>query len=213
MVIMSVLVLGGVVVVRRLTVGDVRRANIPERYWDVRFSAIPEGLEYREKVGKYLSDLPDMLDKGIGLYLWSLQNSTGKTSIATLVIKQALRHRKTAFFEESGRLKNLLIKGDNFEEGVTIENRVLNVDVLVIDDIGKEYRTQSGFAENQLETIVRARVQNMKTTIMTGNVHPKDLKNIYSEDFSALLRESMVQLNIVGHDFRAERERELRSLL
>lgn len=213
MVIMSVLVLGGVVVVRRLTVGDVRRANIPERYWNVRFSEIPEGLEYREKVGKYLSDLPDMLDKGIGLYLWSLQNSTGKTSIATLVIKQALRHRKTAFFEESGRLKNLLIKGDNFEEGVTIENRVLNVDVLVIDDIGKEYRTQSGFAENQLETIVRARVQNMKTTIMTGNVHPKDLKNIYSEDFSALLRESMVQLNIVGHDFRAERERELRSLL
>lgn len=199
--------------VRRLTVGDVRRANIPERYWNVRFSEIPEGLEYREKVGKYLSDLPDMLDKGIGLYLWSLQNSTGKTSIATLVIKQALRHRKTAFFEESGRLKNLLIKGDNFEEGVTIENRVLNVDVLVIDDIGKEYRTQSGFAENQLETIVRARVQNMKTTIMTGNVHPKDLKNIYSEDFSALLRESMVQLNIVGHDFRAERERELRSLL
>lgn len=213
MVIMSVLVLGGVVVVRRLTVGDVRRANIPERYWNVRFSEIPEGLDYREKVGKYLSDLPDMLDKGIGLYLWSLQNSTGKTSIATLVIKQALRHRKTAFFEESGRLKNLLIKGDNFEEGVTIENRVLNVDVLVIDDIGKEYRTQSGFAENQLETIVRARVQNMKTTIMTGNVHPKDLKNIYSEDFSALLRESMVQLNIVGHDFRAERERELRSLL
>lgn len=199
--------------VRRLTVGDVRRANIPERYWNVRFSEIPEGLDYREKVGKYLSDLPDMLDKGIGLYLWSLQNSTGKTSIATLVIKQALRHRKTAFFEESGRLKNLLIKGDNFEEGVTIENRVLNVDVLVIDDIGKEYRTQSGFAENQLETIVRARVQNMKTTIMTGNVHPKDLKNIYSEDFSALLRESMVQLNIVGHDFRAERERELRSLL
>lgn len=198
---------------RRLTIGDLRRSNVPERYWKVKFSEIPEGLEYKEKVGKYLSSLSKMMDEGIGLYLWSTENSTGKTAIAVLAIKQALRMGKTAFFEESGMLKQALMAKAEFDENTSLEQRILGVDLLVIDDLGKEYRTSSGFAENQLETIVRARVQRLKTTIMTSNVHPKELKKLYSEDFSALMRESMIQLNVRGYDFRAAKEKLLRNLL
>ena len=107
----------------------------------------------------------------------------------------------------------MLINKEQFEEGTSIEERMMMVDVLILDDIGKEYRTSSGYAENVIETLVRARVQKVKTTIMTGNVHPKDMKKIYSEDFSALLKESVVPVNVTGYDFREARAKALSKLL
>ena len=198
---------------RKLTIGDVRRANLPERYWEASLNVIPDWLVYKPKVEKYLGSILEMLDQGIGLYLWSTENGTGKTSIASLIAKEALRYGKTVFFEESSRLKGMLINKEQFEEGTSIEARMMMVDVLILDDIGKEYRTSSGYVENVIETLVRARVQKVKTTIMTGNVHPKDMQKIYSEDFSALLKESVVPVNVTGHDFREARAKALSKLL
>lgn len=198
---------------RKLTVGDMKRARVPERYWESSLNTIPDHLVYKPKVEKYLGSILEMLDQGIGLYLWSTENGTGKTNIASLVAKEALRYGKTVFFEESSRLKTMLINKEQFEEGLSIEARIEMVDLLILDDIGKEYRTNSGYAENALETLLRSRVQKVRTTILTGNVHPKELQKIYSEDFSALLKESMIPINIVGHDFREERARLLAKLL
>lgn len=198
---------------RKLTIGDVKRANLPERYWEASLNAIPDWLVYKPKVEKYLGSILEMLDQGIGLYLWSTENGSGKTSIAALIAKEALRYGRTVFFEESSRLKGMLINKEQFEEGTSIEERMMMVDVLILDDVGKEYRTSSGYAENVIETLVRARVQKVKTTIMTGNVHPKDMKKIYSEDFSALLKESVVPVNVTGHDFREARAKALSKLL
>lgn len=198
---------------RKLTIGDVRRANLPERYWEASLNVIPDRLVYKSKVEKYLGSILEMLDQGIGLYLWSTENGTGKTSIASLIAKEALRYGKTVFFEESSRLKGMLINKEQFEEGTSIEARMMMVDVLILDDVGKEYRTSSGYVENVIETLVRARVQKVKTTIMTGNVHPKDMQKIYSEDFSALLKESVVPVNVTGHDFREARAKALSKLL
>lgn len=198
---------------RKLTVGDMKRANVPERFWETSMLEIPNRLEHKEKVEKYLKNINDMMSKGVGLYLWSLENGTGKTSISTLILKEALRYGNTAFFEESSRLKSMLMNKEQFEEGISIETRITLVDLLVIDDIGKEYRTSSGYAENIIETLLRARVQKVKTTILTGNVHPKDMQNIYSEDFAALLKESMIPINVTGHDFREERAKMLSNLL
>lgn len=186
---------------------------MPERYWEASLNVIPDRLVYKPKVEKYLGSILEMLDQGIGLYLWSTENGTGKTSIASLIAKEALRYGKTVFFEESSRLKGMLINKEQFEEGTSIEARMMMVDVLILDDVGKEYRTSSGYAENVIETLVRARVQKVKTTIMTGNVHPKDMQKIYSEDFSALLKESVVPVNVTGHDFREARAKALSKLL
>lgn len=206
--------MGGIEEVKRkLTIGDVKRANLPERYWEASLNVIPDHLDYKHKIKKYLDNLVGMMEQGIGLYLWSAEQGTGKTSVAALIAKEALRYGKTVFFEESSRLKGMLINKEQFEEGTSIEARIEMVDLLVLDDIGKEYRTSSGYAENAIETLVRARVQKVKTTIMTGNIHPKDMKKIYSEYFSALLKESVVPVNVTGYDFREARAKALSKLL
>jgi len=197
---------------RKLTFGDVRRANLPELFWDASLDAVPD-LAYKPKVERYLETLPHMLSQGVGLYLWSSENSTGKTSLAALIVKEALRYGHTVFFEESGRLKTRLMNKEEFEEGQSVWNRADTVDLLVLDDIGKEYRTSSGYVENLVETMLRGRVQRKQTTVMTGNVHPRDLKKLYSSDFAALLKESMIPIEVTGHDFREARARELQALL
>ena len=198
---------------RQLTVGDVKRANLPERYWKVSFNEIPNGLPYKERMRKYLDTLPEMLEKGVGLYLWSSENGTGKTSLAAVIVKESLRYGKTAFFTETGRLRAQLMNKEVFEDGVSIEARIEQVDVLVLDDIGKEYRASSGYTENAIETLVRNRVQKLRTTVLTGNIDPRDLQKIYSADFAALLKESTVAVCIAGHDFRSEKAHMLQTLL
>lgn len=196
-----------------MTVADMKRANVPPRFWNVKLSEIPEHLEYRDKVRKYLEKMNEMLENGIGLFLYSDENSTGKTSIAVLALKQALRLRRTAYFEESGRLKAALIRAEEFEENIPIEKRIRTVDLLVLDDVSKEYRTESGFAENLIESILRDRSQNLKTTVLTSNLRPNKIEQVYSADLAALLRETTIPLKISGYDWRALKAKELRQLL
>lgn len=198
---------------KRLTVADMKRANVPSRFWNVKLSEIPEHLEYRDKVRKYLEKMDEMLENGIGLFLYSDENSTGKTSIAVLALKQALRLRRTAYFEESGRLKAALIRAEEFEENIPIERRIRTVDLLVLDDVGKEYRTESGFAENTIESVLRDRSQSMRPTILTSNLKPNKIEQVYSADLAALLRETMIPLRISGYDWRALKAEELRQML
>ena len=196
-----------------MTVADMKRANVPSRFWNVKLSEIPEHLEYRDKVRKYLEKMNEMLENGIGLFLYSDENSTGKTSIAVLALKQALRLKRTAYFEESGRLKAALIRAEEFEENIPIERRIRTVDLLVLDDVSKEYRTESGFAENLIESILRDRSQNLKTTVLTSNLRPNKIEQVYSADLAALLRETTIPLKISGYDWRALKAKELRQLL
>lgn len=196
-----------------MTVADMKRANVPSRFWNVKLSEIPEHLEYRDKVRKYLEKMDEMLENGIGLFLYSDENSTGKTSIAVLALKQALRLRRTAYFEESGRLKAALIRAEEFEENIPIERRIRTVDLLVLDDVGKEYRTESGFAENTIESVLRDRSQSMRPTILTSNLKPNKIEQVYSADLAALLRETMIPLRISGYDWRALKAEELRQML
>ena len=198
---------------RRLTVADMKRANVPSRFWGVRLSLIPDYLQHKEKVRRYLERMGEMMEQGVGLFLYSSENSTGKTSIAVLVLKQVLRLGGTAYFEESGRLKASLIRTEEFEENIPIERRIRMVDLLVLDDIAKEYRTESGFAENTIENILRDRSQNMKTTILTSNLVPNKMEQVYSADLAALLRETTIPLQVSGYDWRAVKAQELRQLL
>lgn len=192
---------------------DLKRANVPKRFWDVALSKIPEGLGYKDKLRNYLSNIEEAYEKGAGLYLWSEENSTGKTSAAVIVLKFMLRMRKTAYFEESWRLKNAVIRKEEIEEGYSIEDRVRHVDLLVLDDIGKEYRTDSGFAENTIEGIIRDRTQNLKITILTGNIVPNQIKKMYSEDLNEIFKETCVPVRVVGHDWRKEKAKEIYSIV
>jgi len=198
---------------KQLTVMDLKRANVPERFWYVTISSIPKDMPYMSKLLSYYAQMEQLMEKGVGLYLYSDDNQTGKTSIAVALLKRALRLRKTALFEEAGRLKDGLARNDSFDETFLLDQRVRSVDLLVIDDLGKEYRTTSGYAETTFENIFRDRIQTLKPIIVTGNMRPKEISSTYSASLAALLKSSLIPLQIMGYNWGVQKEAELKKIL
>ena len=148
------------------------------------------------------------MDRGV-----SRENQTGKSSIAVALLKRALRLRKTAFFSEAGSLKNALAKNEDFEDSMPIEARVKSVDLLILDDLGKEYRTTSGFAETTFENIIRDRIQAKKSIIITSNMQPKEISKTYSDSLTALLKSALIPVEVSGYNWVAIKEAELKQIL
>jgi DNA replication protein DnaC len=65
----------------------------------------------------------------------------------------------------------------------------LNVDVLVLDDVGKEYRTQSQWAENVLDELLRARFNRGLPTIVTSNT-PVEEWGKYGDPMESFISEA-----------------------
>ncbi len=198
---------------KELTIADLKRSNVPENFWYVTIAGMPKDYAFSKKILSFYSKMEQFLDDGIGLYLFSTENLTGKTSIAISLLKRALRLRRTAFFSEAGSLKNALTKQETFDENMLLDKRIREVDLLVIDDLGKEYRTSSGYAETTFENIFRDRTQTKKSIIVTGNLSPADISKIYSPSLAALFKGYLIPVQVSGYNWAEKRQAELKKIL
>jgi DNA replication protein DnaC len=203
---------------RDLTSLDMVRAGVPERYWTSRLSEIPERAAYRKPVGNYLADIETFIDNGDGLYLWSDQNGTGKSALASVILRRALAVGYSGYYIRSQALKDAIATSRVFDESETINERVRRVDLLVIDDLAKEYRTESGFTQLVLEDVIRERVQRKKSTVLTANLPAKSISEMFTSDLADVLREAVGIVEVGGPEmggklWRAEIGTELRKRL
>jgi len=77
----------------------------------------------------------------------------------------------------------------------------LNVRVLVIDDLGKEYGSE--YNDSSFDEILRLRYDKALPTIVTTNVRLEDWEAIYKEAMASFANEAFVRVPIVGSDLRA----------
>jgi len=175
------------------------RANLPRLYWEATMQQVPETAPYRGAIRRYGTEMPRWLRDGVGLYLWSAENSTGKTALACILAMHALKLGRSVLFVRAQELKDGRIESVVFEDRTTLWDRVGAVDLLVLDDLGKEYRgTSSQYAETLMEDVVRSRVQQQRSTILTSNISPDKLKDEYSMDMKEVLREAMLVVPVPG---------------
>ena len=95
----------------------------------------------------------------------------------------------------SFKLHDLVMKGlrdpaEYLELDQLLEDLKSRVKVLVIDDVGKERRTGSGFAEDAFDLLVRTRHNQSLTTIYTSNLPLNRWSNQYSESMLSLMERS-----------------------
>lgn len=193
---------------------DYTFARIPLKYAQVKFDLIPDELSCKAKIKKYLDNFITYYNSGLGLYLFSEMPSTGKTAIAVMVLRYALRLYKLGLFVTSNELVSSVMNKTTFDETTTLFERAKQVNVLVIDDFGGEYRTDSGFVVNLLEDLIRYRTNEMKPTIFTSNtVAPANIAKVYSPALGALMTESTMVVGVYGIDWRAKRKQELKNEL
>lgn len=189
----------------------LERARLPRRFWNVGFDGVPESA--RGHLSNYLRNIDDMLDNGSGLLLWG-NNGVGKTSVATLILMEACRRGATALFATAESLRQSSIDGTLFDEDQSLADRAREVELLVIDDLGKEHRGATEYAEGFLENLLRERSASMLSTIVTTNLPVREgekgpdgrglpgLPTIYPHSMLEVLRETLYPVSVEGENKR-----------
>lgn len=194
---------------RPLTLEDLERMRVPVRYREVTFAGASAGA-HREAVQKYLLGLDDMLARGVGL-LFNGPNGTGKTSLAVVVLKEARRRGYTGLYIEAAMLRDLVFGKRGFDALESAWERMLSVDVLVLDDLGKGVQDSVAAEERLVDELLRHRGANRRVTLITTNLSAvartpgsrSQLEEYLKASTLAMLQETVLLVSVLGPDLRA----------
>lgn len=134
----------------------------------------PEREQSYRTAKEYADTFPIHRERGEGLYIEGT-NGTGKTHLAAAIALQLIGEGIPVICKTSGDLLQDIKKSFD-TEGVR-EHEVLDiykkVDLLIIDDLGKEQCTDWGMST--LYSILNDRYEDMKPTIITTNYDTESL--------------------------------------
>ena len=191
--------------------------RIPRRYLGVSFDRPPVSDIARtapdqvQAVRRYVREIGHNLDSGKGLWLQG-DVGTGKTTLAMLVSKAALEAGRSVAIYSLPRLLNLLREAMESPEGkLDFLDRLTAVDLLHVDDLGAEHRTD--WVLEQLYSIVNSRYEAERSIVATTNLMPDELADrLGARTVSRLVEICGDLLPLFGEDKRREfrTERDLR---
>lgn len=208
-------------------------SRIPEKYKECTVDNLPIGSDNpdAEKVIKrYCSDFDKfVLDKGMGLFLFSIPNAenrlgtgTGKTTSAITILNEYLIHRVQSFIKNDFDFKDnpvMFLKlselqntyNSQFRGGFKIQEeasikyytllkRMKTVELLVLDDIG--IRDLSEPFKNELYDVIDTRVTNGLSTIYTSNYPLSTLADLLGERIVSRIEGQCYSVGFKGEDHR-----------
>jgi DNA replication protein DnaC len=181
-------------------------AMIPRRYRDVSFERPPvteiDGMVVAA-VRRYADTIDRQLDAGRGLWFMG-PVGTGKTTLAMLVSKSALRVGRSVAIYSLPRLLNEIRDHHRAERShIELLDKLAAVDLLHIDDVGAE-RTNEWVLE-ELYSIVNARYEDERSMVITTNILDRSaLCEQVTERTVSRLTEMCDEVPILGHDRRMD---------
>jgi DNA replication protein DnaC len=120
----------------------------------------------------FIKNIDKALMKGYSLIFYGF-NGSGKTYTALLLLYAALQKNKTGYYINSRDLQNLYNRVTFSSEGSEIEKSLLsfimNCELLVIDEVGKESVTDNFLV--MFELLLKHRTANRKSTILISNLN------------------------------------------
>jgi DNA replication protein DnaC len=184
--------------------------GIPKRFRGVGFERQPIAdmdPALTREVGQFVRDINPNLDRGRGLWLFG-DVGTGKTSLAMLVSKAALEAgRSVAIYSMPRLLSDIKETYEDRSEQSYMElfERVVGVDLLHIDDLGAEKRTD--WVLEQLYSIINERWQEQRSIIVTTNlVDVDELRDQIGPRTVSRLHEMCDLIPIMGRDRRMQQD-------
>jgi DNA replication protein DnaC len=182
--------------------------GIPKRFRGVGFDRQPIAdmdPALTREIRQFVRDIDDNLDKGRGLWLFG-DVGTGKTSLAMLVSKAALEAGRSVAIYSMPRLLSDIKETyeDNSERSyMQLFERLVGVDLLHIDDLGAEKRTD--WVLEQLYSIINERWQEQRSIIVTTNlVDVDELRAQIGPRTVSRLHEMCDLIPIMGRDRRMQ---------
>lgn len=200
--------------VRRARVRGMQ-STIPERYRGVSFerppisdmAADPAAAAVVREIRDFCVNIDGEIAAGNGIWLYG-GAGTGKTSLAMLISKTALEAGHSVAIYSMPRLLARIRRtydADSSEEGyLAFFDRLASVDLLHIDDLGAEKRTD--WVLEQLYAIVDRRYEERRSIVVTTNLETDELRaQIGDRTVSRLLQMCDMEKPLFGDDWRERR--------
>jgi DNA replication protein DnaC len=181
-------------------------AVIPRRYRDVAFDRPPVTQidpQVVTAVRRFADTIDAKLDAGRGLWFMG-PVGTGKTTLAMLVSKAALRAGRSVAIYSLPRLLNEIRDTHRAERShLDLLDRLIAADLLHIDDVGAERTTD--WVLEELYSIINGRYEDQRSVVITTNILDQEaLCEQITERTVSRLTEMCDELPLLGHDRRME---------
>lgn len=180
--------------------------RVPKRFYEATLSSLDpkmfaEVLQWAATVSLHLED-------GKGLLL-SGPPGVGKTWAVTALVRAVCGKVPGLDYEwvtAPDMFENLDISASTWDafRDQSWDETYSTVHVLVLNDLGKEYRgvKLSEQVAYKLGRVLRARSEIKLVTLVTTNLHGKGMTEAYGESISSLLSELVIPVTVNGPDRR-----------
>lgn len=177
-------------------------AGIGLQYQRLDWDHYTGDLAVANELQAYVLNHDDYVDQGLGL-LFTGTRGTGKTMLATLVLKEFIRAGYTCRYATYSAVMEAYTAGwRDRDEKRRFEDKFLRTKVLLLDDMGREAKSSNNMQESTFEHILRNRVQSCRPTILTTNLNLDDLEESYGPSAMSLLSEQSMVMEMTGDNFR-----------
>lgn len=167
-----------------------------------------EDISPYENIKSILKSIRNYLNKfekgATNLYFFG-NVGTGKTFMINCIAKELMDKGVSVLYQSSGELLEFLnsyifMFNKDKAENKAKQDLIFDVDVLIIDDLGAEYKSDVSLA-NLFEVINKRLVAN-KTTIISSNISIWDLDRVYDKRISSRIMGEYQPLKFYGNDIR-----------
>lgn len=132
------------------------------------------------------------LIRGMSRESWGIPEINPKRPAMFMDYPKLLRVQKTQWSDFDDATETMI--NGIYGEG----SRETNVRTFVLDDLGKEHRTTSGWAENTFDALLRSRFNAGFPTIVTTNVPLKSWGTVYGEAMGSFAYEAFIPIDIIA---------------
>ena len=155
--------------------------------------------EYMEASFDFLKSYAENFNKNSSSFFFTGATGLGKTHLSLAVMNKVTEKGFSVFYGSADNIIKQMEKERFGRSNGDIEEEIENADLLIIDDLGTEFRT--AFSETAVYQIINNAILNGKPMIISSNLSITELEERYGQRVVSRLN-SFEVINFIGTDIR-----------